>query len=254
MTSADAFAAQAIATLLISLRIAPTLAFATPFTLLRTPVSIRVLLSLWLALWIVLANPAETYERGLASADLAPALVSELALGMTLALSLQLAFAALMIVGRAIDIQVGFGLAQLADPALRSQMPLVGSLFTYAAAAIFFATGGPADLLAIWSHSVSEIPLGAAHTAPDVPALVNYLSAVLVIAVGAAGIVLLVIFLVDLAIAFMSRTLPQMNMLVFGFQIKTIALLMTLPFVFAFSGSLFLRLVRLALEAAPRLI
>jgi flagellar biosynthesis protein FliR len=55
-------------------------------------------------------------------------------------------------------------------------------------------------------------------------------------------------------IAFMSRTLPQMNMLVLGFQVKTIALLVTLPFVFAFSGSLFLRLVRLAIDATPDLI
>jgi flagellar biosynthetic protein FliR len=52
----------------------------------------------------------------------------------------------------------------------------------------------------------------------------------------------------------MSRTLPQMNVLVLGFQVKTLALLVTLPFVFAFSGSLFLRLMRLAIEVTPQLI
>jgi flagellar biosynthesis protein FliR len=244
---------QLIATLLVSLRIAPTLAFAPPFTLLRVPVTIRLLLSLWLALWIVLANPEQTYERTVSEAQLLPMIISELFLGMVLAIALQLAFGALLTAGRAIDIQVGFGLAQLADPALRQQLPLVGTLFSYAAAAIFFTTTGPADLLAIWSHSVIEVPMGAVAT-PSLGILLGYISAAFVFAVGIAGLVLLVLFLVDIAIALMSRTLPQMNMLVLGFQVKTIALLVTLPFVFALSGSLFLRLVRLAIDATPDLI
>jgi len=244
---------QLIASLLISLRIAPTLAFAPPFTLLRVPVTIRLLLALWLALWIVLANPDQTYQRGLSEAQLIPAVISELFLGMVLSIALQFAFAALLTAGRAIDIQVGFGLAQVADPTLRQQLPLVGTLFSYAAAAIFFTTTGPADLLAIWSHSLNEIPMGA-MASPSLSTLLSYISAVFVVAVGIAGLVLLVLFLVDIAIAFMSRTLPQMNMLVLGFQVKTIALLITLPFVFAFSGSLFLRLMRLAIDATPDLI
>ena len=250
----DAYANQLIAALLISLRIGPTLAFAPPFTLIRVPAMIRMLLALCLALWIVLANPGETYERGVTEAQFLEVILSELVLGMTLAISLQLAFAALLTAGRAIDIQVGFGLAQIADPALRQQLPLVGTLFSYAAAAVFFTTNGPADFLAIWSRSVQEIPMGAFAGGPDLEALLSYIGAVFALALGVAGFLLLVLLLIDVSIAFMSRTLPQMNMLVLGFQVKTIALLVTLPFVFAFSGSLFLRLVRLAVEAAPRLI
>jgi flagellar biosynthetic protein FliR len=248
----DALANQTIAALALSLRIAPTFAFAPPFTLLRAPAVIRVLVSLALAWWIVLANPAQTYHRGSVETALVSVLLSELALGMVFAIVLQLAFAGLLTVGRAIDIQVGFGLAQLADPSLRSQMPLIGTLFSYAAAAVFFATGGPADLLAIWSHSVIDVPLGA-FSAFDLEALLQYIGAAFVIAVGVAALVLLVLFLLDVAVAFMSRTLPQMNMLVLGFQVKTIALLTTLPFAIALSGSLLLRLVRLALDAMPRL-
>lgn len=249
----EAYADQLIATLLVGLRIAPTFAFAPPFTLLRTPVSARVLLSLALALWIVLANPAQTYEQPISGAALLPALLAELLLGIAMALSLQLAFAAMLTVGRALDIQVGFGLAQVADPTLRSQMPLVGTLFSYAAAAIFFATGGPADLLAIWSHSVDAIPIGA-FAQPNIPNLLAYVSTVFALAVGLAGLVMLTLFLIDLTIAFLSRTLPQMNVLVLGFQVKTLALLVTLPFVFAFSGALFLRIVRLAIDTTSGLI
>lgn len=250
----EAHANQLIAALLISLRIAPTLAFAPPFTLLRIPATIRLLLSLWLALWIAVATPGQIHERALGAAQLIPAVFSELLLGVTLAITLQLAFGALLMAGRAVDIQVGFGLAQVADPTLRQHMPLIGTLFSYAAAAAFFATSGPADLLALWTLSVAEIPVGALAVAPDLSLLLRYISAVFVLAVGIAGPVLLVIFLVDLTVAFMSRTLPQMNMLVIGFQVKTLALLATLPFVFAFSASLFLRLARSAIDAAASLL
>src|SRR5262245_65101781 len=117
----EAYQHQLVAMLLVSLRIAPTFAFAPPFTLLRTPVAIRLLLSLGLAAWIVLSNPADTSDRPIDGASFVPSLLSELLLGAVLSISLQLAFAALLVAGRAIDIQVGFGLAQIADPSLRTQ-------------------------------------------------------------------------------------------------------------------------------------
>lgn len=245
---------QAVAILLISLRIAPTFAFAPPFTLLRIPASVRMLLSIGLALWLVAGHPDQTWRLDFWSQGLFIAAFSELFLGLALALSLQLAFAALLTAGRAIDIQAGFGLAMLVDPTTRAQMPLVGTLFVYAAGALFFASGGATDLLAIWSASVAQVPLGSARLGGDVALLASYVSAVFVMAFGVAGLMMLVLFLVDLAIAFMSRTLPQMNVLILGFQVKTLVTLATLPVALSLSLSLFLRMIRFALETAPMLI
>jgi flagellar biosynthesis protein FliR len=248
----EAYASQLIAVFLLSLRIGPALAFAPPFTYLRTPASVRILLSFGLAAWIVAAYPAQTALP--AGASIVVTAISEVFVGITLALCLQLAFGAMLTAGRAIDFQVGFGLAVIADPTLRTQMPLVGTLFAYAAGMIFFTTTGPADFLAIWANSVERVPVGGFVMATDLTLLLQYISAVFVMAFGLAGLVLLTLFIVDLAIALMSRTLPQMNVLVLGFQVKTITLLVTLPFVFALSGALILRIVRLAIETTPRLI
>ena len=247
----EAYADQVISILLVSFRIGPALAFAPPFTYLRTPAAVRVLLSFSLAAWIDAGAPAQTSLHD--SSHLVTAAISELFMGLTLALCLQLAFGAILTAGRAIDFQAGFGLAVIADPTLRTQMPLIGTLFAYAAAAVFFTTTGPTDLLAIWANSVERVPVGAI-AAPNLPMLLEYMSTVFVLAFGLAGFVLLTLFLTDLAIAFVSRTLPQMNVLVLGFQVKTIALLLTLPFVFALSGALFLRIVRLAIDTTSRLI
>lgn len=249
------FADQVVATLLISLRIAPTLAFAQPFTLLRVPATVRLMLSISLAAWLVAANPEATWQSGFWSAGLPIVAANELLLGITLALALQLAFAALLVAGRAIDIQAGFGLAVLVDPATRAAMPLVGTVFAYLGGAIFFAIGGPADLLAIWAASVDRVPLGgAAAGSADPGVLIDYMGVVFLMAIGLAGLVLLVLFILDLAIAFLSRTMPQMNVLLLGFQVKAIATLAVLPIALPLSGALFVRLLRHALETTSRML
>ncbi|RHW18946.1 type III secretion protein [Sphingomonas gilva] len=245
---------QAIAVLLLSLRIAPTLAFSPPFTLLRVPASVRLLLSISLSAWLVAGNPDETWRAPYLDGGLPIVVLGELLMGVALALALQLAFGALLLAGRTIDIQAGFGLALLIDPTTRGQMPLVGTLFAYMAAAIFFAIGGPADLLAIWAASVEQVPLGSATLARDPAMLMQYMASVFLMAIGLAGLVLLVLFLLDLAVAFLSRTLPQMNVLLLGFQVKAIATLVMLPVAMSLSAALFVRLLRFALESAPGLV
>lgn len=244
---------QAIAVLLMSLRIIPALAFSPPFTLLRIPALVRLILSISLAAWLVAAHPVQTSQANFLGPGICLVSLAELVMGIGLALALQLAFAALLVAGRAIDIQAGFGLAVIVDPTTRAQAPLAGMLFAYAAGIVFFLADGPLDLLAIWSLSLAHAPLGGGLVQGDIGTLASYLSAVFVTAFGAAGLVMLVLFLIDAAIAFMSRTLPQMNVLILGFQVKTLATLLALPIAIALAASIFLHLIRFALETAPLL-
>jgi flagellar biosynthetic protein FliR len=249
----DAYQDQLTATLLLSLRIGPALAFAPPFTLMRTPSTVRVIVALGLSFWLVLANPGQTYLQPGLQDDLVSAALSELFLGVTLALALQLAFGAILVAGRTLDFQAGFGLSLMVDPTLRTQMPLIGTLLVYAAGALFFASNGATDLLAVWSYSLSFAPLGLYAPTGDLSAIGSYMAAAHILAISIVGGVLFCLFMIDLGLAFLSRTLPQMNALVLGFQVKTLALLCLTPLIFAFSAGLMLRLVRLAIEATPEL-
>jgi flagellar biosynthetic protein FliR len=243
-----------VTVLLVSLRIVPTLAFSPPFTLVRVPAPVRLALSLSLAAWIVAGHPAQTTAIDFAESGYLALFAGELTMGIGLALVLQLAFAALLTVGRTIDLQAGYAFAMIADPSSRTQMPLIGMIFAYAAAAIFFATSGPADLLAIWSVSFDKAPLGVAMSSDALSVLGTYISTVFLMAFGGGGLLLMVLFLIDLAIALMSRTLPQMNVLFLGFQVKTLAALLLLPAVLAGSTALFLRMMRFALDTMVELI
>jgi flagellar biosynthetic protein FliR len=249
----DDFTRQVLAILCVSLRIAPALAFAPPFTLVRVPALVRVLMALALAAWMVGTWPARTALLVDAAPSIVVLAMGELLIGIAIALALQLAFAAVLWAGQALDTQAGFGLATVADPTTQAQMPLAGTILAYATAAIFFAGSGPFDLLGVWAASLDVVPLGAA-VRPDLGAVATLMGALFGIAVGLAGMVMTTLFLLDIAIAFMSRTLPQMNVLLLGFQVKAIAMLLCLPIAISVSAALFLRLVRLALSGALTLV
>lgn len=234
--------------LLVSLRVSPVLLFAPPFTLLRIPVLIRVFLALSLGAWLSSASQfsldVSSLNQDFAAAMIISAAVSELLVGIAITLTLQIAYSALLIVGRSVDIQAGFGLALLADPTLRSQLPLVGTILAYGFGAVFFSVGGGRELLEIWWRSTEVLEVGSFNGVLPIFPLLEFLSQSLSLAMGLTAVVILTLFLIDLTVAFLSRTLPQMNALLLGFQIKTIAVLSTLPIALAFSLTVYLRLIR----------
>lgn len=243
-----------VSTLLLSLRIAPAFALAPPFTLTRVPPLLRTMFGLALSACVASAHPGATWTMGFEAGGLALAAVRELFLGGMVVATLQVMFGALYFAGRTLDIQAGFGLALLIDPTSQTQTPLAGTLFAYAAGVVFFAMDGHGELLRLLGASLEAIPLGAAAPIPPIGRVAAFMSATFLIAFGIAGTTILCLFIADLTIAMLSRTAPQMNVLVLGFQVKTIVLFLVLPTSFGVAGALFARLGRLTLETIPGLL
>ena len=235
-----------ITALLATLRMGPALAFAPPFTLIRIPASARVVLASGLAACVPELGGAITPT--LDTGGLVSAAASELALGVTMALALQLAFAAIAMAGRALDIQAGFGLAFLIDPTTRAQTPLIGAVFSYGAAAVFVASGGLYDVIGAFAASFHAIPLGSSGSPSSLIPISGFLATVTVLSLGLVGLAMTVLFLIDLVVAMLSRTLPQMNVLVLGFQIKALVTLVLLPVTFGIAGAGIMRILHLAIE------
>jgi flagellar biosynthesis protein FliR len=232
--------------LLISLRIGPVFAFAPPFTLLRIPGPVRLMVVLVIS--ATLLGLARIGASATAAPNFILAALGELSLGIAIALALQLAFAMIAVVGRSLYVQSGFGLAFLIDPTTRAHTPLIGALFGYAAAAVFFATNGPHDVLAALALSFEAVPLGHAFQTSGVGTLIGFLGAVSVMSLGVAGLAMLILFMIDAVVAMLSRTLPQMNVLVLGFQVKSLAILFLLPATIALGLASMARIIRLAIE------
>lgn len=248
------FQAWLLSSLLLSLRLAPALAFAPPFSLTRVPPAVRVLLSLAVAGCLAAASPDAARLDDYGAGALVLTAARELALGIVIALGLQVPFAALQLCGRTIDVQAGFGLAAVIDPVTRARNPLTGTLFVYGAGAVFFSLNGHHDLLRILGVTLELIPLGRGEGLTSLAPLSAFVSASFLMGFGVGGMVILSLFLVDLTIAALSRTMPQMNVLVLGFQVKTLVLLTTLPVAIGAAGALLARLMAYALNTLPMLL
>lgn len=243
-----------LGSLLLGLRIAPVLGFAPPFTLSRTPPAFRLLLGLGLAGLITLWRPPIFAGGEVQAGWLVAAAARELFVGLVFVTGLQLMFGAIYLAGRTVDVQVGFGLAGLIDPTSSAQIPLVGSFLAYLAGAVFFAMDGHLELLRLLTATLDAAPIGTASAPQSLAALTSLLGAVMAIGLGVAGGAILALFLADLAITMLSRTVPQMNVLMLGFQVKTLLLLIVLPLSAGVWGALLARLARVTLEGIPRLL
>lgn len=218
------------------------------------PALFRVLFGFGLAIALVSVHLRGTILTDDSLASVVMGGFRELGLGLTIALAFQIVFGALQVAGRTIDIQAGYGLATLIDPTFQTQTPLIGSLFAYAAGAMFFAFNGHAELLKLFAASLDTVPLGSWTMPHSIERLVGFVSVTFISAFGVAGGAVLALFLTDLLIALLSRTLPQMNVLILGFQAKAIVLLLVLPMCFGVGGILLVRMMTLMLHAIPKLI
>jgi flagellar biosynthesis protein FliR len=252
--TAGAAAHWIVSSLLLSLRVAPAFALAPPFSLTQTPALFRVLFGVAMAALMIGADPAAVRLAGLDAGFLVLASLRELCLGLIFVLALQLMFGALYTAGRTLDIQAGYGLASVIDPASGNQTPLIGTVFAYAAAAVFFSLGGHADLLRIMAASLRVIPLGTGAFPTSLVSLTTFMTTITAVAFGVCGGAILCLFVTDLAIALISRTVPQMNVLILGLQVKSMLALAVLPATLGLTGVLLVRMVAITLESIPRLL
>jgi flagellar biosynthesis protein FliR len=239
---------------LLSLRITPVFLFAPPFTLTRVPKLFTALMGMGLSAILVSAYPDVALVKDVSAPTLLIGGVRELFLGLLPVVVLQLMFGGLYITGRTIDIQAGFGLALIIDPTTRGQTPLMGTLFAYLAGATFFAMNGHLDLLRFFAASLEAVPLGSANELAPLSRLTSYIFVVSMIALGVGGAAILALFLTDIVIAMLTRTVPQMNALLLGIQVKAVIMLAVMPVAIGVAGALLARLVANALNTMPKLL
>lgn len=216
-----------VAVLLLSTRVAALL-LSTPLLYAVTmPPLVRVLLVMALSSAIALPFARAVPALPADSMALAMALVREAALGATLGLGVLLAFAGFALAGRLLDVQVGFGMAQVLDPATRGRVPVLSSLFALLAAVFFFLVDGHHALLRGVASSIERFPPGQGAPIPAA-AVARELAALFALGFALAAPVVLALLLVEFALGVLARALPQMNVLLLGLPVKILAGLLAL--------------------------
>jgi len=242
-------AAWAIKVFLLSVRVGALLLMTPILAVASVPVTVRVLLVLGLAAALSSLGPSP--GPAVAGAPsfgidhpgiLLQAAATELALGITLAVGVHLAFSAFAVAGRMLDIQIGFGLGQVLDPQSNAQLPILTTIFNQAGVLVFFLLNGHHAVMRGLAYSLERFPVGQpwpieAAYGP----IAKQLGGLLGLSFSLAAPVVFCIFLVELSLGVLARNLPQINMLTLGIPIKVVVGLITLSLWFAGVGSVMTR-------------
>ncbi len=220
LTGAPASEGLLQAYFLLTIRVTMVLALTPVLQAIPMPTRARVLVVLGLSAAIAAGLPVQPVEPAGTGAFVAAACI-EAALGATLALGVLLAFAAFSLAGHLLDVQIGFGIGQVFDPAQGRQSQVLGSTFSLAGVLVFFLVEGHHALLRGIAFSLEQFPAGAAWPlAAAGEGLLRQAGAVFSLGFALAAPVVFCILLTELALGVVARNLPQVNMFVLGLPIK----------------------------------
>ena len=161
--------------------------------------------------------------------------ISEVAFGITLGYAASLVFAGVQLAGVLIGYQMGFAVANVLDPVSNEQVSIIGQ-FLFLFSLLYFLTmdghyiliKGMVDSFAVASPGSFAASEGALAQLLIIFARMFWLG--LKIATPVIGVV----FLVDVALGIVAKTVPQMNVFIIGLPLKTLlgVLVLTLAFPF----------------------
>jgi flagellar biosynthetic protein FliR len=208
---------------LMSIRLAAVLVMTPILYAFPVPATVRVLFVIALAVMFTLAFPSVRMSAEPNVAQLFVSAFGELILGATLGLGILLAFSAFSVAGNLLDVQIGYGLAQVFDPVSHRQMPILTGIFNQIAAIVFFAMNGHYALMRGLAYSVEHFPPGRGwHIQNAAGPVFKQLAGLFSLGFALVAPVVFCVMLVELGLGILARNLPQMNMFAMGIPVKVL--------------------------------
>lgn len=178
-----------------------------------------LLLVLTLAVWPKLSFPAAMFPGH--PLNIAVMFAGEIVLGMTLGIIVRMLISAVQIGGAIINFQMGFSMVNTIDPLTGQQEPMTTHFIYMCTMLTFLSLNGHLHLIRALGNSFDIVPPGGLFLTPQLMTEVMLFSKqMFILGVRIAAPVIMALFLVDLALALISRTAPQMNVLIMGFPLK----------------------------------
>ncbi|MBS4217736.1 flagellar type III secretion system protein FliR [Bacillus sp. FJAT-49711] len=151
-------------------------------------------------------------------------ILKEAGVGLLIGFTAYMILSAIQIAGGFIDFQMGFAIANVIDPQTGTQSPLIGQYLYMFSLLFLLAINGHHLILDGIFYSYQFIPIDQVFIPFGDSSLTEYIiksfSMMFMIAFQMAIPVVASLFLVDVALGIVARTVPQLNIFVVGFPIK----------------------------------
>ena len=230
--------------ILIFIRVTALIVSSPIFGRRNVPNTIKISLCVLLTYIIFTAYPNAPVISYSGILEYALLCIKEMLFGLVLGYVTTLFFAIAQIAGYVIDMQIGFGMVNVFDVQNNISVPLTGNFLYIVMIVSFLGVNGHLQLIQIIYATYRQIPAGAVTLDPKIAttALQVFIQAFL-LAMNVAMPMIASGLLGEVAMGFIIRTVPQMNVFVVGIPLKIILgfliLLLVLPVYVSFTGEIF---------------
>lgn len=205
--------------LLVFLRVTSMLLIFPVFSAPQIPQLVRLGLGLIISFIVFHTVPVVHLSGDLY--ELAIAVASQLALGIIVGFVASMVFTGVQFAGELIDLQMGFAIANVLNPQTQQNITIIGEFQLAIATLVFLATDSHHFLIQGIAGSFNLVPLPFIRLDPGIAGNVAmFFTQAFLIVFKIAAPVVVALFLTNVALAFMARVAPQMNVFVVGLPIQ----------------------------------
>jgi flagellar biosynthetic protein FliR len=222
MPSFEPILAHVVPFMLVACRLAGLFLLAPLLGNRYLPARFRALLVVMLA--AVVYPGLSTTVQHVPAANLltiVPLILSETLIGLVIGFLASLPIMCVDLAGFIMGHQMGLGLARVYNPDTATDTDVLGQVLLYMALAAFVALGGIEVLFISLVSTFHRIPIGGFGVAKaPLDTIVSVFSSGMELGVRVAAPVTCIVFILMIAMGFVMKTMPQINILSVGFTIK----------------------------------
>lgn len=145
----------------------------------------------------------------------------ELMIGLIIGTTVSVMFTGAELAGTMIGQQAGLALGQVVNPMLDEESSIIGQVYFLVILMVFLAVGGHRSMVAALLDTYQTLPPGSFRFSESMLTLLeDVLRSAFEFGMRLAAPALTALFIASLVMAFMSRTMPQLNILTIGFAVR----------------------------------
>lgn len=183
----------------------------------QVPLQLRAVVALAIGVPALANTPFVLPQDGVVSLAGVLLVMGEVMAGLAIGFAVQIGFSASLVAGEVVGNAMGLGFAGMVDPASGAPTPALGQYLSLVAIFLFLATGGHLQLAAIIIDSYRALPPGEAWLgARSLQGLVLFGGELFSAGLAIALPVGFALILVQLVMAMLARSAPQMNIFSVG--------------------------------------
>lgn len=208
--------------ILIFIRVTSFIVVSPGFSIKGLPSVAKIALSMGITLAAYSAVPVMEQEAG--TFFFAILILKEVLLGIAIGFITKLFFSAVEIAGNFVDFQVGFSMGAVYDPSMGINVSYYGKIYYWLSMCVFYLTNLHHIVIKSLIQSFQSMPISSTNIGDfGVEGMMRLLGIIFELAFNLSAPMVIVALLTEVILGLISRSVPQINVLILGMPLKIVA-------------------------------